>query len=62
MRLTARTITITIGLWVRQVEKCLPKSSQYHAVERMQLGGSAAAIPQRIKVLSDAECVFIGQD
>ena len=28
----------------------------------MQLGGSAAVIPQRIKVLSDAECVFIGLD
>ena len=32
------------GLWVRQVQKCLPKSSQYHAVGRMQLGGSAAVI------------------
>ena len=50
------------GLWMRQVKKYLPKSSLYHAVGRMQMGGSAAVIPQWIKVLSDAECVFIGLD
>ena len=50
------------GLWVRQVQKCLPKSSPYHVVGRMQLGGSAEVIRQWIKMLSDAECVFIGLD
>ena len=50
------------GLWVRQVQKCFPKSSPYYAVERMQLGGSATVILQWIKMLSNAECVFIGLD
>ena len=50
------------GLWVRQVEKCFPKSSPYYAVGRTQLGGSATVILLWIKVLSDAECVVNGLD